>query len=79
MARPYADLLEGPIRELRVSHGRKEVRVLFFIQGRDIVLTNGFLKKTDRIPRSEIERALRHREAWASATGGEREHGQKEG
>jgi len=64
LRRPYADMLQDGIRELRLSFGRIEVRVLYFIEGTDIVLTNGFLKKTARIPPAEIELARRLRALW---------------
>ena len=70
LRRPYADVLEGPIRELRVSFGRLEIRVLYFIEGRSIVATNGFLKKTREVPRGEIERAGRRRQSWLARFGG---------
>jgi phage-related protein len=62
--RPYADVLEEPIRELRVTFGRLEIRLLYFIQGKNIVLTHGFLKKTQKTPPEEIERAQRYRHDW---------------
>jgi phage-related protein len=64
LRRPYADMLQDGIRELRLSFGHIEVRILYFIEGKDIVLTNGFLKKTDRVPQAEIELALRRRAQW---------------
>lgn len=67
--RPYADVLTGAIRELRVSFGRLEIRMLYFIHGRRIVLTNGFLKKTSRVPESEIARAERLRVQWLASQG----------
>jgi len=47
-----------------------QVRVLFFVDGAKIVATNAFLKKQDRTPRTEIERALRIRSLWAGSSGG---------
>lgn len=64
LQRPYADVLEGPIRELRVSFGRLEIRILYFIYGKSIVLTHGFLKKTQKVPMEEIEMAKRYRNNW---------------
>lgn len=64
LKRPYADILAEDIRELRLSFGRLEVRFLYFIEGREIVLTNGFLKKTRHTPVREIERAQRRRADW---------------
>jgi hypothetical protein len=39
LPRPHADAVSGPIRELRVSFARLEIRVLYFIHGRRVVLT----------------------------------------
>lgn len=64
LKRPYADTLQGSIRELRVSFGKLEVRMLYFIHDKQIVLTHGFLKKTQQTPPSEIERAERYRADW---------------
>jgi phage-related protein len=55
------------IRELRVSFGRREIRLLYFIHGRTIVLTHGFLKKTRALPPEEIVRAERLRALWLSS------------
>ncbi|MEI7482579.1 MAG: type II toxin-antitoxin system RelE/ParE family toxin [Elusimicrobiota bacterium] len=64
LKRPYADMLRDGIRELRISFGHVEVRLLYFIEGKTIVLTNGFLKKTQQTPALEIERAKRYRAGW---------------
>jgi hypothetical protein len=36
----------------------------FFTDGRKIIVTNGFLKKTDRLPESEKELAIKLREDY---------------
>ena len=59
LPRPYADIIRGKIRELRVSFGSSEYRFLYFFFDKRIIITLGFLKKTDRIPEGEIERAER--------------------
>ena len=43
LQRPYADVLEEPIRDLRISFGTLEMRLLYFILGKSIVVTHGFL------------------------------------
>lgn len=59
---PYSKHLEDGIFELRVKHGSDIARTLyFFIIGHKIVLTNGFVKKTQKTPKSEIELAKRCR------------------
>jgi len=43
LPRPYADTLRDKIRELRISHGRLEIRLLYFFwKNNIIVVTNGF-------------------------------------
>lgn len=71
LLRPYADMLEAPVRELRVSHGHLEIRFLYFIEGETIVLTNGFLKKTKGVPKGEIGKAKRYRNEWLKMFKGE--------
>lgn len=72
LSRPYADVIEGPIRELRVGFGHLEIRLLYFFSGRTIiVMTHGFLKKTRAVPPEEIQRALRARTEWLIRYGGE--------
>ena len=58
LRRPYADVLRGAIRELRVSLARFEHRVLYcFVKGDVVVLLHGFLKKTPAVPPQEIATA----------------------
>lgn len=57
--RPHSDLLRGKIRELRCGFARLENRFLYFFHGKRIIVTHGFLKKTDRVPEGEIQRAER--------------------
>ncbi len=59
LSRPYADIVRGKIRELRVGFGSNEYRFLYFFFGRKIIITHGFLKKTDKVPEGEIEMAER--------------------
>jgi phage-related protein len=62
LKRPYADILRDDIYELRVEFQKTQYRVLyFFIVGRKIYLSHGFLKKDWEVPRKEIEKAVRHK------------------
>lgn len=55
---PYSKFLEDGIFELRVKVGSDLSRVLyFFVCGQKIILTNGFIKKTQKTPKKEIEKA----------------------
>jgi phage-related protein len=51
------------IWECRIKFGSNSYRILcFFIDKLEIVLTHGFIKKTKKIPKLEIERAESFRE-----------------
>ena len=59
---PYSKYLEEGIFELRTKNGTDITRVLyFFYYGRKIILTNGFVKKTQKTPRKEILLAKRRK------------------
>jgi len=59
LPRPYADVLRGKIRELRLKFGSNQYRFLYFFHGKTVVFTHAFVKKTDRVPDEEIEKAVR--------------------
>jgi phage-related protein len=51
---------ETDLYEIRVSFGNNIFRVFcFFDKGRIIIVLNGFQKKTEKTPKTEIERALK--------------------
>ena len=55
------------ILELRTKVGSDISRVLyFFFDGGQAILTHGFIKKTQKTPPSEIERAIRYRKEYFS-------------
>lgn len=61
----YAKKLTDDIFELRTQQGSDITRVLFFFfVDKRIVLTNGFVKKTQRTPRLEIRKAKKYREGY---------------
>lgn len=64
LPRPYADVLEGPIRELRIQFGHINYRVLYFIYEKVVLLTHGIVKKTGNMPSAEIDRAKRYMQDW---------------
>ncbi|MBQ8073991.1 MAG: type II toxin-antitoxin system RelE/ParE family toxin [Clostridia bacterium] len=59
---PYSAPLEDGIFELRAVQGSNISRALFFfyVEGR-IVITHGFIKKTQKTPRAQIELAKKYR------------------
>ena len=59
---PLSKELEDGIFELRSIVGTDIVRILYFFdKGRIIIATNGFIKKKQKTPRSEIELAKNRR------------------
>jgi phage-related protein len=62
---PYSEHLEDGIFELRAKQGNDISRVLyFFVLGKKAILTNGFMKKTKKTPKNEIELAKRYRKDY---------------
>lgn len=62
---PFSKHLEDGIFELRTSSGNNITRVLyFFVIGQKIVMTNGFIKKTEKTPAKEIELAKKRRNEY---------------
>jgi len=59
---PYSKHLDDGIFEIRAKIGSDISRVLyFFLVGQKVILTHGFIKKTQKTPPSEIDRAKRYR------------------
>jgi phage-related protein len=67
---PYSRHLEDEIYELRVVQGNNITRLLyFFVYNSQIIVTHGFVKKTQKTPRKEIERAKKYRLDWVKNNG----------
>lgn len=67
---PYSKPLEDGIFELRAKVGTNISRVLYFFyyEGR-IILTHGFVKKTQKTPPSEIKKAKECRKDFLGRNG----------
>ena len=64
---PYSEPIRNGILELRAKVGSDISRVLyFFFVGKKAILTNGFIKKTNKTPESEIEKAEKYRKEYLS-------------
>jgi phage-related protein len=62
---PLSKAVKKGIFELRIKQSSNIVRCLyFFFRGRHIVVTNGFIKKTQKIPSREIRMALKRKSDW---------------
>lgn len=58
----YTKYLSDGILELRIKVASDDTRVLYFFQTENrIILTNGFVKKTQKTPPKEIELAKKYR------------------
>lgn len=63
LVRPYADLIEEGIHELRIKLSGNQLRILYFFCFKDyIILTNSFIKTTDKVPKIEIMTAKKLKE-----------------
>jgi len=66
LPRPYADILRDKIRELRLKFGSNQYRFLYFFLNKKIIMTHGLIKKTDEVPESEIELAIKYMNDFVS-------------
>lgn len=65
LKRPYADIVRGKIRELRIHYSSNQFRILFFFYVRDqIVLLHAFSKKSQQLKEKDIELSERRLEDW---------------
>lgn len=61
LRRPYAENLGQGLYELRWHAGRVQYRILYFFHGQTAVVLAHALSKEDRIPPSDLKRALRRK------------------
>ena len=66
---PDSAPLRDGIFELRTVHSSNIVRTLYFFQKeRTVVVTNSFIKKTQKTPEKEIETAIKRRKDYEKKT-----------
>ena len=59
---PYSEFLDDGIFELRAKVSSNITRVLyFFYVGNKAILTNGFIKKTQKTPKEELAKAKKYK------------------
>ena len=62
---PYSAPIGDGIFELRTKQGSNIARSLyFFMVGERIIVTHGFIKKQQKTPLNEIEKAKKYRADW---------------
>ena len=68
---PYSKHLRDGIFEIRCKLGNNITRVLyFFYYDKCIILTNGFVKKTQKTPQKEIDLAIKRRKSYIERSEG---------
>ena len=64
---PYAEYLRKQLWELRIRLGRNRYRIIYFLfNGKTFILLHGFAKKTDAVPKSDLEIAENRRDEYLS-------------
>ena len=62
---PYSKALSDGIFELRIKFSGDISRIFyFFYVGNKIVVTNGFIKKTQKTPKTELEKAQKYKKDY---------------
>jgi phage-related protein len=62
---PHVKALENGIFELRIIQGNNHARTFFFYMvGKQIIMTHGFIKKTNKTPRAELNKALEYKKEF---------------
>ena len=69
---PFTKPVGNGLFELRCAADGMQGRCFFFFNGDRIVVTHGFVKKTKKTPRRELERALRYRDDYEARYASER-------
>jgi len=64
IGKPRVDHLRGAVWEVRSSLDNRIARTLFAVEGGQMVLLHGFIKKTQHTPDSDVELALKRFKEW---------------
>ncbi len=70
LPQPHAKYIGDEIYELRFEGREGAIRVLYFFHKNEIIFTNGFKKKTYKIPQREKELAIERRKLFLTKRGG---------
>lgn len=71
LGRPYVAYLRDNIWELRINIQSGICRLFFFSDGdRKYVITHGYVKKSGKVPDSEIDKAMEYRNDYFSRKAG---------
>jgi phage-related protein len=64
LGRPHVDHLRGSVWEVRSSLKGRIARVLFAVDGKEMVLLHGFIKKSQRTPSDDLALAEARWREW---------------
>jgi phage-related protein len=64
LRRPHADMLRDGVYELRARSGNVNYRILYFFHGQSVAVLAHSLTKESKVPKNDIERAMRRMEAF---------------
>lgn len=67
LGKPLVDNLTTGLWEIRTKiSGGNNARIIFFINNHTLVLTSGFIKKTQKTPKSELALAKKRKRSYES-------------
>lgn len=62
---PVTKAIGEGLFELRVKYEKIQIRnIFFFFSGKKIIVTNGFIKKTQKLPLKQKKMALKYKKDW---------------
>jgi phage-related protein len=64
IGKPRVDHLHGAIWEIRSTLGTRIARTLFAVENAQLVLLHGFIKKTQKTPKPDMDLAERRFKEW---------------
>lgn len=64
IGKPRVDHLRGSVWEVRSKMGNRIARVLFAVEGAEMILLHAFVKKTQQTNPSDIELAVKRLKEW---------------
>ncbi len=67
IGKPRVDHLRGPIWEVRTKMHNRIARVLFVVNGDELILLHGFIKQTQKTPKDDIALAQARLKEWQNA------------
>ena len=75
LRRPESDVLRDGIHELRARKGHVNYRILYFFHGREATVLAHALTKEKEVPETDIDRAVRRKQAFLSGMKAPHAHG----